>query len=148
LGFTVHREYEDLAPMIADKHVVLQVLVNLLSNARHALKASELTEKDLRVRLYRAGADRVAIEVRDNGVGIAIENMDRIFAHGFTTKEDGHGIGLHMSAIAAKALGGSLTCQSEGRNKGASFVFEIPISETKEGEPWRPTASSSSTITV
>jgi two-component system NtrC family sensor kinase len=65
--------------------------------------------------------------VEDNGQGIAPENMTRIFSHGFTTKKSGHGFGLHSAVLAAKEMGGSLTAQSEGSGKGATFTLELPV---------------------
>ena len=67
------------------------------------------------------------IEVVDNGVGIPQENLTRIFNHGFTTRKDGHGFGLHSGAVMAKQLGGSLTALSDGLGKGASFALEFPL---------------------
>jgi signal transduction histidine kinase len=64
--------------------------------------------------------------VRDNGVGIAPENLTRIFGHGFTTKKDGHGFGLHSGALAAKEMNGSLTVHSDGVGQGAAFTLELP----------------------
>jgi two-component system NtrC family sensor kinase len=68
----------------------------------------------------------VQIYATDNGVGIAPENLTRIFAFGFTTKKTGHGFGLHSSALAAKEMGGSLNAFSEGLGRGATFVLELP----------------------
>jgi len=65
--------------------------------------------------------------VSDNGVGIERENLTQIFSHGFTTRENGHGFGLHSGALAAKELGGSLTVNSDGPGTGATFVLELPI---------------------
>lgn len=73
------------------------------------------------------------ITVSDNGVGIAVENLTRIFAHGFTTKKNGHGFGLHSSALAAKELGGSLRASSEGPDRGATFILELPLNHKTEG---------------
>jgi len=69
----------------------------------------------------------VRIEIADNGVGIAPENLTRIFSHGFTTRKHGHGFGLHSSALAAREMGGLLTVQSEGAGKGATFILELPL---------------------
>jgi signal transduction histidine kinase len=72
--------------------------------------------------------DRCAkIVVRDNGVGIAPQNLTRIFSLGFTTRKTGHGFGLHSGALAARELGGSLTALSEGSGRGASFILELPL---------------------
>jgi signal transduction histidine kinase len=73
------------------------------------------------------GNGRLKITVEDNGVGIPRENLVRIFSHGFTTRKDGHGFGLHGSAIAAKEMGGSLTAHSDGPGLGACFTLELPI---------------------
>ena len=67
------------------------------------------------------------IGVRDNGVGIPAENLQRIFSFGFTTKRDGHGFGLHSSAVAAQEMDGSLLAHSDGRGNGAEFVLELPV---------------------
>jgi signal transduction histidine kinase len=80
----------------------------------------------LNVRIYKDGADKVRIDVTDNGVGIPQENMTKIFTHGFTTKKDGHGFGLHSGALAAKELGGSLTVQSDGSGQGSTFTLVLP----------------------
>jgi two-component system, NtrC family, sensor kinase len=67
------------------------------------------------------------ITVKDNGEGIAAENMTRIFTHGFTTKKDGHGFGLHGAAIAAREMEGSLTAASDGPGRGATFTLILPL---------------------
>ncbi|MEO6742142.1 MAG: ATP-binding protein, partial [Chthoniobacteraceae bacterium] len=72
-------------------------------------------------------AGRVRIQVADNGCGIAPENLDRIFNHGFTTKKAGHGFGLHSAANAATEIGGRLTVQSDGPDRGATFTLEVPL---------------------
>jgi signal transduction histidine kinase len=129
----VVREYEDIPPITVDRHKLFQVLTNLTSNARHALKDSSLPDKRMSVSLRSAGDGRVAIEVADNGVGIPAENLGRIFEYGFTTKKDGHGFGLHSSALAIQELGGTLKVHSDGAGKGARFVVELPIEQADEG---------------
>ena len=104
---------------------MLQVLINLLSNAKHALLDSQREDRRIVVRSrLREGAIR--IEVEDNGVGISPDNLERIFRFGFTTKDKGHGFGLHGSALAAKQLRGSLIVHSEGVGRGAMFALELP----------------------
>lgn len=114
-----------------EKQSVLQILVNLISNGIYALTASKEREKTLKIRSYRHGKDRLRIEVEDNGIGIPKENMVKIFTHGFTTRQDGQGFGLHSSAIAAKVIGGSLTVHSNGINQGATFTLELPLKLSK-----------------
>ena len=126
-GVEVSRQFEPLPPILVDKHKVLQVLVNLIQNAKYALAESGRREKHLSVQIGRNGANSVRIVVDDNGVGIAPENLTRIFGHGFTTRKQGHGFGLHASALAAREMRGSLNAQSEGLGKGARFVLELPV---------------------
>lgn len=125
-GIQVVREFADVPPITIDRHKVMQVLVNLVRNAKHALQDGRRPDKRLRVRIHRPGPDRIAIEIEDNGVGIAPENLTRIFGHGFTTKRDGHGFGLHSGALAAKELGGALRVTSDGLGTGACFTLELP----------------------
>jgi signal transduction histidine kinase len=115
------------APITTDRHKVLQILLNLVSNAKDAVKVRDASERRITIHIVRVGEERMAIRVTDNGIGILPANRVRIFSHGFTTKADGHGFGLHSSALAAKQLGGSLTVESEGSNRGATFVLELPI---------------------
>ncbi len=121
------REYEELPQVTTDRHKVLQILVNLIGNAKQALAASHSNEKRLTLRVVRSCEDRVAVEVEDNGVGISSKDLSRIFQHGFTTKKHGHGFGLHSSALAAKELGGTLSVRSEGLGQGATFKLELPL---------------------
>ena len=109
-----------------EKHKLLQILVNLVRNAKQACDAVESKEKKLSIHA-RNGNQCVRITVSDTGIGIPTENLNRIFTHGFTTKKDGHGFGLHSGALAAKEMGGALVAQSDGPGKGASFTIELPV---------------------
>jgi PAS domain S-box-containing protein len=124
-GVEVVREFEEVPPMNVEKHKILQILVNLLRNAKHACQESDRTDRRLTVRVGREDG-RVKISVQDNGIGITPENLVRIFNHGFTTRTGGHGFGLHSSALAAAEMGGSLTVQSDGPGQGAAFTLELP----------------------
>ena len=122
------REFDENLPVVCvDRHKVLQILINLLRNAKYALAARSGTDKRIFIRVGMASPDRVKITVGDNGVGIAPDHLTRIFNHGFTTKKDGHGFGLHSGANAAKEMGGTLTAHSEGPGKGAEFTLELPV---------------------
>jgi signal transduction histidine kinase len=129
---TLVREYQAVPPVTVDKHKVLQILVNLMRNAKYACDDAERTDKELRLGI-RQESGEVHIEVRDNGVGIPAENLTRIFNHGFTTRKDGHGFGLHSGALAAKELGGTLVAFSAGLGRGATFTLTLPAS--RPGEP-------------
>jgi PAS domain S-box-containing protein len=137
----VNREYQTHLPEInIDKHKVLQILVNLVSNAGHACAQSVRPDKQLIVRLAQ-GKQHVKFSISDNGVGIAPENLTRIFSLGFTTRAGGHGFGLHSGALAAREMGGSLLSHSQGLGQGATFILELPISAGRVGVP--PVTSSS-----
>jgi signal transduction histidine kinase len=124
---TVTREMGSLPKVQVDKHKVLQILINLLSNAKNAMASLPREQRHLRVRLE--AADQMArIQVVDNGVGIPLEVRERLFSQGFTTREGGHGLGLHSSSLAARMLGGSLTLESEGPGKGATATLSLPLS--------------------
>lgn len=110
----------------ADRHKALQILVNLIGNAKSACEESGRPDKRVTVRVTES-ENKVRISVIDNGVGIAKENLTRIFAHGFTTKKDGHGFGLHSGALAARQMGGSLAAYSDGMGHGATLTLELPI---------------------
>jgi PAS domain S-box-containing protein len=125
-GVAIQRQYDSVAPMSVEKHKILQILVNLVHNAKYACDASERVDKQLTVRIA-GDAGRIKIGVTDNGIGIAAENLIRIFQHGFTTRKDGHGFGLHSGALAAKEMGGSLTVYSDGPGRGSTFTLELPF---------------------
>jgi two-component system NtrC family sensor kinase len=126
-GVRVVRNFETVPNVRVDKHKVLQILVNLLRNAKYAM--DDAPERQLDLEIHRAGEGVVRLTIRDTGCGIPPENLTRIFSHGFTTKKDGHGFGLHSGAIAAKAMGGILTADSEGAGHGATFNLELPSAE-------------------
>jgi signal transduction histidine kinase len=118
-------------PLITvDKHKVLQILVNVVRNAKYACDESSNDEKRVTV-CVRVDADEIAIAVSDTGVGIPPENLNRIFSHGFTTRKEGHGFGLHSCALAAKELGGSLRAESAGPGKGATFTLRLPFTPSE-----------------
>ncbi len=130
-GFRLVRNYGQVPATTADKHKVLQVLINLISNARDSLTTSG-NANGLLILTIEMVADAVRVHVTDNGVGVAKEDMDRIFTHGFSTKPAGHGFGLHSSALAAQTLGGSLSVQSEGVGQGATFTLAFPARRNQE----------------
>ncbi|MDB6041014.1 MAG: sensor signal transduction histidine kinase [Verrucomicrobiales bacterium] len=122
----VIRDFNDVPLIQVQKHKVLQILVNLIRNATQACDHSGRPDKQITICVAN-GHGQVRISVSDNGVGIPQENLARIFSHGFTTKKDGHGFGLHSGAIAAREMGGSLKIHSEGPGKGAKFTLELPL---------------------
>jgi PAS domain S-box-containing protein len=132
-GVRVIREYSETPPILVDKHKVLQILINLLHNSKYAVDEGGAKDKWIKVRLEKHLPEAVRISIIDNGVGILPENLRRIFEHGFTTRRNGHGFGLHSGALTAKELGGSLTASSEGAGRGARFDLQLPFEPPKEG---------------
>jgi len=125
-GVQIQREYSTVPEVVVDKHKALQILLNLLTNAKHACVESRQENKRVIVRVAN-GDDRIRVSLIDNGVGIPTENLKKIFNHGFTTRKNGgHGFGLHSGALTAKEMGGTLTAHSDGPGTGATFMLEIP----------------------
>jgi signal transduction histidine kinase len=127
---TVVKEWADIPQVLLDKHLMLQILVNLIANALQAMDSVTDRPHRLTLRadtLERADGPRLRIHVADNGEGILPDNLPRLFTHGFTTRKNGHGFGLHSCALAARAMDGQLTVHSMGLGKGATFTLDLPF---------------------
>jgi signal transduction histidine kinase/PAS domain-containing protein len=124
----IKKTFQAVPEIVTDKSKVLQILVNVLQNARDSVLSANPPIKTIIVSVGFGENETVEILVQDNGLGISPENITLIFAFGFTTKSDGHGFGLHMSALAAKELGGGLFATSAGLGEGATFHLSLPIS--------------------
>ncbi len=123
---TVIKEYQDVPTILGDKHRLLLILINLISNAKFAMShVSEPREMTLGIQILEPTT--LCLTVKDRGEGIAPENLARIFNHGFTTRKDGHGFGLHSCALAAVEMNGRLHVHSDGPGNGALFTLEIPL---------------------
>jgi len=129
----VKREISNLPTLLLDRHKVLQILTNLISNAIYALSTSNRDDKILKICVKEPKSGFLRIDVCDNGIGIPKENLTRIFEHGFTTKKTGHGFGLHSTALSANELSGSIIAHSDGPGKGAVFTVELPF-KTQEAK--------------
>ena len=127
------REYQAVPRVSVDRHKVLQILVNLLSNARYALENTAKGERRVVLSIFADGTERVCFRVHDNGSGVKPHDLTRIFNQGFTTRKDGHGFGLHSGANAAKEMNGSLSVRSDGPGKGAIFTLQLPITKSPAG---------------
>ncbi|MDB6065273.1 MAG: Integral rane sensor signal transduction histidine kinase [Pedosphaera sp.] len=124
----VVREFDpDTPKACVDRHKVLQILINLLRNAKHALDQCNEVQKRMIIRVGTLSPDRIRISVIDNGIGISPDHLIKIFNYGFTTKKDGHGFGLHSGANSAREMGGNLTAHSDGLGRGAEFTLELPV---------------------
>lgn len=135
-GVTVVREFAEVPLLPLDRHRMLQILVNLIRNAEQAMAGDTGRPQRMTLRVEMVdgvGGRQLRVSVADEGEGISAENLTRIFGHGFTTRQDGHGFGLHSCALAAREMGGSLTAHSDGVGQGATFVLELPVDGPKGG---------------
>lgn len=125
----IMREYHPVPSIMTDRHQVLQVLVNLITNAKNAMveHTDSVRRLTLRIGMFSDRRSFARFEVVDTGGGIKPENLSKLFTHGFTTRKAGHGLGLHSAAIVAKNLGGALHAQSAGEGQGATFTLDLPM---------------------
>ena len=128
-GIVLEKKYAVNSRIKTDKNKVLQIIINLLQNAKDALVVSnpESAKQITISTCLTADKKNIEIIVADTGLGISPENLMRIFTFGFTTKAKGHGFGLHSSALLTKELGGTLDAKSEGIGRGATFVLSLPL---------------------
>ncbi len=133
-GVHVQGDYDKPLRSKVQKYKLVQVLLNLVKNAVESMKRNDFQNKikELTIETGHADDSEDYIRVKDNGCGIPPENLVKIFNHGFTTKENGHGFGLHASANAMTEMGGSITVDSNGDNKGTVFTVKLPV-QSEEG---------------
>lgn len=123
---SVVKHWPNVPEALLDKHLIMQIIVNLVGNAFQAMEP--VTDRPHRLTLRAEKIEAfIRIEVEDNGEGITPENLARLFTHGFTTRKTGHGFGLHSCALAAKAMGATIRAHSDGPGKGARFTLDLPF---------------------
>ena len=125
----IQRDYQSVPAVLIDRHQLLQILVNLLRNAKQAMQIQGGSNHMLTIRVEGRSEDGlfVAMTIQDTGVGIAPEHLAKLFTRGFTTKQDGNGIGLHSSMVTIHSMGGSLQAHSDGVGTGATFTLTLPV---------------------
>jgi len=131
---TVEKEFAPVPVLPLDKGRILQILMNLIGNAKQAMEVVSDRAHRLTLSVGMVQGHTLRVAVADTGVGIPAENLTRVFAHGFTTKKDGHGFGLHSAVVAAREMGGALTVHSDGPGAGAVFVLELPAGPVGKNE--------------
>nr|WP_251009927.1 DAHL domain-containing protein [Pseudomonas fluorescens] len=124
---TVIKDFQDIPTILGDKHRLLLILINLISNAKFAMSNVSDHPREMTLSIRIVAQSTLCLSVKDRGEGIAPENQARIFNHGFTTRKDSHGFGLHSCALAAVEMNGRLYAQSDGPGQGALFTLEIPL---------------------
>ncbi len=126
---TIRPDFQQVPTVLVDQHQLLQILVNLLRNAKQAMRqqAQDSHELNLSVKYQKDDEVLVVMTIQDSGIGIAPEHLSKMFTRGFTTKTDGNGIGLHSSIRAIQKMGGSMYVRSEGVGRGATFTLTFPV---------------------
>jgi C4-dicarboxylate-specific signal transduction histidine kinase len=118
---------EPLPPIRGDRIQLQQVILNLVVNAADAMEAVLDRERRLRVASRPDNDAGVRIDVQDSGPGVALDEVDRVFAPFFTTKAKGMGMGLSISRSLVEAHGGKLKAQ-RAEPFGMIFSFVLPPS--------------------
>lgn len=121
--------YDDIPTIYTDKSKLLQIFINLMRNAIESVLYKKQTKDHAIEIVIKKKRDKIQIAVKDDGGGVLPENITKIFSFGFTTKKDGHGFGLHTSALLAKELGGTLQVMSPGKDLGTTFTLTLPITK-------------------
>ncbi len=126
---TIRPDFQQVPTVLVDQHQLLQILVNLLRNAKQAMRqqTKDRHELNLSVKYQDDDETSVVMTIQDSGIGIAPEHLSKMFTRGFTTKTDGNGIGLHSSIRAIQKMGGSMYVRSEGVGRGATFTLTFPV---------------------
>ncbi len=129
-NISITKEIKENIFLVTDKNQLLQIILNLIQNANDALSLPQVHAENRIIMIMiekNLSSNSVDIKVSDNGVGIDQADLNKIFTFGFTTKPQGHGFGLHSSALVARELGGSLRASSEGSGYGAEFILTLPL---------------------
>ncbi len=129
-GLTVNKELGPIDPIEAQRSKLIHVLVNLIKNAKEAMVKNPPKQKVLTIKTWQ-NHNNIYLSISDNGSGIRKENVNKVFKHGFTTKRNGHGFGLHSCANYMAEMGGSIRVESEGQGKGTTFICLFPKKDKK-----------------
>lgn len=128
----IERKFEFVGKLRTDKGKLLQILSNYVKNGLEAVQECVSGQPTLLIATRALSDDMIEFSVTDNGHGIGAETLESIFRHGFTTKANGHGFGLHSAACAAKEMNGSVAVHSDGPGKGARFCVRVPVVPAEE----------------
>jgi signal transduction histidine kinase len=125
----VHREFETIPKITVQKSKVVFIVSQIIENAIAALAPLQNRERTLRITVH-GDPEKIEVSFSDNGIGIAPENLIRIFRHGFSTGIGKNGYGLHTCANYMAEMGGRIRAESQGPNQGATFHLDFPLSGT------------------
>lgn len=128
-GIEILKRYDQVSRLNVQKARLVHVIINLINNAKDAMALVPEDKRTLWISLEQTD-ECVELQLKDTGIGIKNEHLDKIFSHGFTTKEEGHGFGLHSCKTYIEEMGGKILVQSEGEGKGAVFTLQFPIANS------------------
>ena len=132
-NLAITRDFPETLQIETDKHKLLEILINLLKNAQQSIDGFASEHRHIHLAIRRSPDRRQAeVSIADSGGGIAPDSQPKLFTHGFTTRPDGHGFGLHSCANAIKSLGGSIRLESPGLGQGATATLTLPATSPKE----------------
>ncbi|MDP1724966.1 MAG: ATP-binding protein [Alphaproteobacteria bacterium] len=132
INISIKRDFNPIKEVVNDRVKLLQILVNLIKNGIESILEKNPEHKEIILSIREKNNTHFDIQLCDNGVGIGKENLEKIFSFGFTTKKEGHGFGLHSSAISIQDMGGNLSVTSDGLGKGATFSITLPYQPSKK----------------
>ena len=127
------KKFSEVPEVPVQKSKLIHILLNLYKNAKEAMADIDPSERKLIIEIDK-DAENAYIKVSDAGCGIKKENLQQIFVHGFTTKENGHGFGLHSCANYMSEMGGKMWVESDGVGKGATFVLSFPLNSSEKND--------------
>lgn len=133
-NITIHTRYETQEPVFTYSNELVQVLLNLMQNAKDVLLESQTPDARISLSVIKNGEDKQSIIISDNNGGVPEELMDKIFEPYFTTKDklNGTGLGLYMSkTIIEEHCGGTIRVEN---NNGANFIITIPIKSIDDSD--------------
>lgn len=131
-GIRMVRNFHSIPSVFISTNKVRYIFLHLLKNAREALERVDC-ERRIEVVIDQEQSGFVMVSISDNGEGIPEEDIVHIFNSGYTTKENGHGFGLHTCANAMAEMGGKIEVHSDGKGTGATFTLHFPVSKTPLG---------------
>ncbi len=125
-GIWIVKDFADVPLISIQRTKCMHILINLIRNAGDGMSSIARDDKRLTFKVSCENQS-VIVRVSDTGSGISSENLKKLFTHGFTTKSDGHGFGLHSCANYMSEMGGNIRAESDGQGKGATFILEFPV---------------------
>ncbi len=124
LGNKIKKQFDPVPEVVIQKSKLIQIIINLIKNASEAMSSLPVNRRSLSISLD-SNNHNVFLRITDNGKGIEKELLKKIFHHGYTTRKDGHGFGLHSCATYMSDMGGDIYAESEGINRGATFILKF-----------------------